>query len=225
MAADRPPGEGPGRRRLRCPCGAGIPVPLLVLAGPLLVLVDRRAGAAASSASAQDALRPGGDGPDRHQRAGRLQDPRTVQDMLSEIHSRTGTACPLSTSRGASASAQAPRPSSWRRTRKWSWPRRHPRLHRTEHHRRQPMVHGRAHRRRLPLKRVTRFPMMQVETPVGAVVLSRPAPIAWLGVTHLGTRLAILGSTMLAISSPSRWLRLRAWLGPWVASRGRRRHR
>jgi len=51
-----------------------------------------------------------------------------------------------------------------------------------------------------PIRRVTSFPFSRVETPVGAIVLSRPAPTAWLGVTHIGTRIAFLGSGMVAIS-------------------------
>jgi len=51
-----------------------------------------------------------------------------------------------------------------------------------------------------PIRRVTSTPFVRVESPVGAIVLSRPAPTAWLGVTHLGSRLAVFGGGMVAFS-------------------------
>ncbi|HCH65696.1 MAG: hypothetical protein CL927_01510 [Deltaproteobacteria bacterium] len=51
-----------------------------------------------------------------------------------------------------------------------------------------------------PIRRVMSTPFVRVESPVGAIVLSRPSPIAWLGVTHVGSRLAVFGSSMVAFS-------------------------
>lgn len=175
---------------------------VLVLAGPLLVLVptgvlarqlhlQARKTLYDQAAMLQIAINQGG----------RLQDPRTLQAMLTEIHNRTGTAIHLVDLEGRIrvgagnpavdlshhpqvelALADTPDVLGMNTTDDELWSLG------------SPIVSA------FPLKRISRFPMMQVETPVGALVLSRPPPIAWLGVTHLGTRLAILGGTMLAIS-------------------------
>ena len=175
---------------------------VLVLAGPLLVLVptgvlarqlhlQARMALYDQAAMLQIAVNQGG----------RLQDPRTLQSMLSEIHGRTGTAIHLVDLEGRIrvgagtpavdlahhpqvelALADTPDDHGLNTADDSLWSMG------------SPIVAA------FPLKRITRFPMMQIETPVGAIVLSRPPPVAWLGVTHLGTRLGILGGTMLAIS-------------------------
>ena len=130
-----------------------------------------------------------------------LQDPRAAQHLLSEIHERTGTAVHIIdldgrvqlgagtpavdlTSHPQVALALADTPDNFGLNTSeegiWSLG--------------GPIVAA------FPVRRITRFPFMRVESPVGAVVLSRPAPTAWLGVTHLGTRLAFFLGLMVAVS-------------------------
>jgi len=130
-----------------------------------------------------------------------LQDPRAVQHLMSEIHQRTGTAIHLVdldgririgagtpavdvTTHPQVSLALADTPDTFGLNTDshsfWSMS--------------QPIVAA------FPIRRVTSLPFARVETPVGAIVLSRPAPTAWLGVTHLGTRLAIFGGGMVAFS-------------------------
>jgi len=205
--------EGSGRRRVRRTAGpqtgrrwslrAWLSLShVLVLVGPMLVLVptgvlarqlhlQARAALFDQAVMLQIAINQGRG----------LQNPRTLNAMLTEIHQRTGTAVHLVDVEGrirvgagksavdlthhpqvelALADTPDYRGLHTSEASIWSMG--------------EPIVAA------FPLKRITRLPMVKIETPVGAVVLSRPPPVAWLGVTHLGTRLIILGGTMLAIS-------------------------
>lgn len=51
-----------------------------------------------------------------------------------------------------------------------------------------------------PVQRVVRMPFRAMTSPVGVLVLTRPAPSPLLSVTHLGTRLTIVGVIMLTLS-------------------------
>ena len=130
-----------------------------------------------------------------------LQNPRAVQQLMTRIHERTGTAVHLIDIDGR-IRAGAGRPAAYLAD--------HPQVAlaladtpdtfglNTE---RQsfwtvsaPIVAA------FPIRRVTSTPFIRVESPVGAIVLSRPSPAAWLGVTHLGTRLSVFGGGMVAFS-------------------------
>ena len=176
---------------------------VLVLTGPIALLVatsilarqlhhQARMGVFDQAAMLQIAL--------NESRA--LQDPRAVQHLMSQIHQRTGTAVHLVDLDGhirvgagtpsfdiaehpqvALALTDTPDAFGLNTEQAQPWWRMTA-----------PIVAA------FPIRRVTQMPFARVETPVGAIVLSRPAPTAWLGVTHIGTRIAVFGGGMVAIS-------------------------
>ncbi len=175
---------------------------VLVLIGPILVLLatgllarqlhlQARAALYDQAAMLQIALNQGGG----------FQEPRTVHFILEEIHERTGTAVHIMDMDGrirfgagtpavdlsshpqvALALADTPDSLGLNTTEASFWSLG------------EPIVAA------FPIRRVTLLPMVRMEAPIGAIVLSRPPPIAWIGVTHLGTRLAIAGGGMIAVS-------------------------
>lgn len=130
-----------------------------------------------------------------------LQNPRAVQRLMTEIHDRTGTAVHLVDIDGririgagepavyladhpqvALALADTPDTFGLTTSEQSFWT-----LN-------APIVAA------FPIRRVMSTPFVRVESPVGAIVLSRPSPTTWLGVTHVGSRLAVFGTSMVAFS-------------------------
>jgi|GEM_PF-4720690 len=212
--------ERPDRRGVRWSLRAWLSLShVLVLVGPILLLVasgilarqlhmQARRGVIDQAIMLQIALNE----------SPALQDLRAVQYLMGQIHERTGTAVHLIDVDGRIhigagkpaahlpthpqvALALADTPDAFGlNTNDQSW------LTLSA-----PIVAA------FPIRRVSRFPFTRMEEPVGAIVLSRPAPTAWLGVTHLGTRIAVFGTGMVVVSLLLALLAARRLARPLVA--------
>jgi signal transduction histidine kinase len=212
--------EGSGARGYRWSLRAWLSMShFLVLVGPIILLVAfdglarqlhhmARAAVFDQAVMLQIALN---EGP-------ALQDSRAIQNLMTQIHDRTGTAVHVVDLDGririgagtpavdlgdhpqvAFALADTPDNFGLNTTDEGFWTFS------------APIVAA------FPIRRVTRLPFMRMESAVGAIVLSRPAPTAWLGVTHLGSRLAVFGGGMVAFSLLLALLAARRLARPLVA--------